>query len=373
MDDPLTTLKVRDLRAIARTYQLRGRSKRTTKAALVAFIREHLTADQIEKAVAGKKPVARTRKKKTSTSQSTVELADMPAEMMWEIMYNLPPRDALHVCATQKGAHEICQTDTFWLQKIQRDFGELFELSSIPSENRLETYKQYWKEAKGKLVSCAEDGHLKCIVSLLRIGVNPDIPDKLNKTALMKASWKGHADIVRLLMEHDANPNLRDKSRGETALMEASKWRHREIVALLLDHGAAPDIQDEWKNTALIIASWFGHVDIVRLLLDHNADPNSPNKRRDTALIMASEEGHPDIVRLLLERGATSNLQDVYGNTALMRASEEGYTEHTDIVQLLLEHGADPDLQDKGGNSAIMIANKGGHMDIVALLKPIVR
>lgn len=41
----------------------------------------------------------------------------------------------------------------------------------------------------------------------------------------------------------------------------------REIVVLLLEHEASPNITDSKGSTPLHLASWAGHSDIVRLLL----------------------------------------------------------------------------------------------------------
>nr|QBK91992.1 MAG: ankyrin repeat protein [Pithovirus LCPAC304] len=262
---------------------MKGRSKQKTKADLVVFLREQLTPDQIEKAIGGKKP---SRKSKTPSPKSETELFDLPIELIWETLYNLPPRDALHFCLTHRKAGEICKNNDFWTQKIQRDFGELFDTSSIPTENRLETYKSFWKEAQAKFISCAIEGHLKCVQSLLQLGINPDIQDNREVTALIKASMKGHLDIVRLLLEHDADPNYQN-SRGEgksVALITASRFGNTEIVALLLKHGAKPNSQDVWGNTALMVASMDGHMDIARLLMEHGANPDIRNEDRWTAL-----------------------------------------------------------------------------------------
>ena len=251
MDDPLTTLKVRDLRKLASTYNLRGRSKRTRKEDLVDFLREHLTVDQIEKGVAGKK---------TPSPKSETELFDLPIELIWETLYDLPPKDVLHFCKTHwKAKEKICQNDDFWFGKIQRDFGELFDTSSIPTKNRLETYKLFWKEAQEKFISCARKGHFKCVQSLLQLGINPDIQDKTGWTALMSASWMGHMHIVLLLLDHGAKPDIQSRNDGWTALMRASLRGHRDIIQLLLDRGANSDIQGHYGQTAHTFAARFGY------------------------------------------------------------------------------------------------------------------
>ncbi len=296
MEDPLTTLKVRDLRNLASTYDLKGRSKRTRKPDLVAFLREHLTVDQIEKAIGGKKP---SRKSKTPSPKSETQLFDLPIELIWETLYNLPPRDALHFCSTHRKAGEICRNNDFWSQKIQRDFGELFDTSSIPTENRIETYKQYWSEAKRKLVSCAKKGHLECVESLLRIGVNPDQRWR-GAIPLLVAAEQRYTDIVRLLLEHGANPDIMD-SFGYTALITASDFGYTDMVRLLFRFDANLNVP-RWTTlgeTVLTLASKNGHADIVELLLAHGADPNRRNSHYESPLTLASKNGHTNIVRLL--------------------------------------------------------------------------
>jgi len=55
-------------------------------------------------------------------------------------------------------------------------------------------------------------------------------------TALIKASWQGHIEIVQLLLEkEDIDVNIQD-NYGMTALMYASKNGHIEVVKLLEDY-----------------------------------------------------------------------------------------------------------------------------------------
>ncbi len=198
----------------------------------------------------------------------------------------MPPTDTVHFCETYSGAAIICQDNYFWLQKIRRDFGVVFERElaekGIPAENRVETYKQYWKDAHNKLLSCARDGSLECVETLLQIGVNPNVQSRLGITALMVTTYAGYLDIVRLLLEHDADPNIQDKW-GNTALKRASDIGHIDIVRLLLDHGAKQNLQNKLGQTALDIAEEEGHLDIV-LLMDPGADPGCvrrhPRQRR---------------------------------------------------------------------------------------------
>ncbi len=235
---------------------------------------------------------------------------ELPQELIWKMLYYLPPRDTLHFCETYSGAAIICKDNYFWLEKIWRDFGDVYEIQreDIPVENRLGTYKAYWKDAKAKLISCAGQGKVECVESLLQLGVNPNVQSGVGNTALIMASTRGHVDMVRMLLDHKASPDIQSKMGG-TALMHASHAGRMGIVRVLLDHHANPDLQDSFERTALMDASGKGFAAIVRLLLEHDANPD---------------------------------LQDRFGRTALKPGAY--YRRYQDVVRVLLEHGADPDL-----------------------------
>ena len=65
---------------------------------------------------------------------------------------------------------------------------------------------------------------------------------------------------------------LQKQGKAQTALMHASFQGHIDIVRLLLDAGADKSLRDVSGTTALIHASYVGHIDIVRLLLNAGAD-----------------------------------------------------------------------------------------------------
>lgn len=96
---------------------------------------------------------------------------------------------------------------------------------------------------------------------------------------LMTASSRGHADVVRLLLEDGVPADAAVEGRPETALWLASSGGHAEVVRELLARGAAVEAADEHGATALWMASFNGHCDAVRELLDYGASP----ERRTTA------------------------------------------------------------------------------------------
>ena len=121
----------------------------------------------------------------------------------------------------------------------------------------------------------------------------------------------GNPHVVRLLLEHGANPNTAKTDDGSTPLWVASQEGHVEVAQLLLDRNADPNAATTDDGcTPLHMASENGHLDVAQLLLGHNADPNAA--RTDTGstpLCMASENGHLDVARCCLTTTQTPTKQ----------------------------------------------------------------
>jgi len=126
-----------------------------------------------------------------------------------------------------------------------------------------------------------------------------DATEGTSMTALMKASWEGHKDVVALLLERGAMVD-KQTDAGWTALMYAA-WRGQtEVAELLLEKGAGIDIKNtNHGGTALMIAASDGYTDTVALLLQNGASITEKNHNDKTAPMLAGEEDHADVVRLI--------------------------------------------------------------------------
>ncbi|KAI9827412.1 MAG: hypothetical protein M1819_006953 [Sarea resinae] len=181
--------------------------------------------------------------------------------------------------------------------------------------------------------------------------------------ALQMASSAGHENVIRLLLEKGADVNqtvnvneprpsyselpgfyqglwrrLYDRSLAlhyRIALQVASFAGHENVIRLLLDHGADVN-QSGPHGTALQAASSRGNSNMAQLLLNHGADVNQFGPH-GAALRIASSRGHEIVVRLLLRHGADV-VQTGPCSTALKEASSKG---HRNVVRLLLNHDAD--------------------------------
>lgn len=223
-----------------------------------------------------------------------------------------------------------------------------------------------------KLIEAVKNGNLDEVKSVLNspeANIN-DVDSNYGKTALMYAAKSGRKDIVKLLLDKGADPNIVAWG-DETALRNAVKNGHKDIIKLLLDTNA--EFKKRSMGGALVEAAQQGHKDIVELLINKGADPNSTAyydgysaPTDTTALVVASGKGHKDIVRVLLDKGAYVNSQcSSMGNTALILATAMN---HKHIAKLLIDNGADTRIANVHGNTALQIAKLNGNKELAQLL-----
>jgi len=183
--------------------------------------------------------------------------------------------------------------------------------------------------------------------------------------ALIKAAELGYLNIVNRLLEVGVDVNIENKDE-DTALIMAVARRHSRIVDLLLEvENIEVNHQNKWGDTALMASIYDEGDDAIvnRLLEVKEIDVNLQNKLGNSALILAAGTRNYDIVDRLLEvKNINVNLQDEGGNSALILAA---FHRDIDIVDRLLEVGVDVNLQNQGGNSALILAAGTGADDIV--------
>ena len=203
-------------------------------------------------------------------------------------------------------------------------------------------------------------------------------------TALILAAHKaGNSRTVRLLLEHQANPNVKNVF-GATALMAAAAAGDMDSVVLLLDHGAdvnaKPNMNTDgfiWGGgrTALMWAAFTGNEPLLKLLLRRGAKVGEFTPV-GSALEQAAWSGHVGAARLLLDAGAQVDQRDLIANyTPLHWAASSEYSSPA-LVELLLARGADANSE--GGQpvdnflgvtqTPLMLARKRGDTPIVQVL-----
>lgn len=162
--------------------------------------------------------------------------------------------------------------------------------SSSPRSNNSSNFTEH--ESLGTVVECKLDNSLGKAgwLSPLHIAVQ-----------------RGHNKIVRVLLQHNVDCNVKD-SDGLTPLIHATIGGYEDVVSSLLSHGAHIGSVDGNRRSALHLAVIHGHEALLKDLLSHRSCKKSLmdayDKDGKTPLHMAVDLGFEAAVLALLQSGA---------------------------------------------------------------------
>jgi ankyrin repeat protein len=206
------------------------------------------------------------------------------------------------------------------------------------------------------LVLAAHSGHQQVGVLLLEKGADPDASE-VGYTALHAAILRGGVDLVKALLAHRANPDLRMTRGtpvrrnsedfelsatfiGATPYLLAARFLETDIMRALAAAGADPHLSMPSGDTPLMAAAGVGAsaqadrrglsvldggrledegrvVDAVAAAIAHGADVNAANRSGDTAMHAAALLGYDRVIQQLADAGARLDLKNAKGQTAL--------------------------------------------------------
>ena len=191
--------------------------------------------------------------------------------------------------------------------------------------NKLGEYEGYYLGAGAPLSNAASAGRLDIVQLLLDHGADPNLPEEQiapKGKALYSAVYHAHYDIAKLLLERGAYPNPPVESSGD-ALWVSQEFRpDKRMEQLLLSYGAeptiglagddAPEEREHWlRISPLHQAARKGDVAAAKKLLDAGADLTARDEHiRSTPLAWAAKFGQLGMVEFLLRHGAPKQLPD---------------------------------------------------------------
>src|SRR3954471_16317648 len=214
--------------------------------------------------------------------------------------------------------------------------------------NTIGEHEGYYLDAGAPLSNAAAVGRLDIVQLLLDHGADPNLPEEQiapKGKALYSAVYHGHYDIAKLLLERGAFANPPVESSGD-ALWIAQEWRpDKRMEQLLLSYGAKPmkghtgedllEKTEHWlRISPLHEAARKGDVREAKKLLEAGADLTARDEHlRSTPLAWAAKFGQLEMVNFLLQSGAPKRVpDDPEWATPLAWATRRG---HGDIARLL--------------------------------------
>lgn len=200
--------------------------------------------------------------------------------------------------------------------------------------------------ARTALQAACGIGNVDIVRILINQGAHPDYGGGDFSNPLIAATSHGYGELVELLLQAGANPNVFGGPDGSTPLINAAMSLPGKCLDLLIRHGAVVDQKDPDEDTALIISALVGDRDCVNVLLNHGADINLGGKHYGTPLHAAASRGHTDVCQLLLQRGANANVYSGPFRTVLQAAAASGDQE---CLKMILDHDKRINIDVQGG------------------------
>ena len=189
----------------------------------------------------------------------------------------------------------------------------------------------------------------------------------LSASEIHTAVEEGNFNQVKELLEK--SPVLLDErnERGSTPLLIASYNGHLNIVKFLMEKGADKDIRNNRGSSALNLAAYGGHLEIAKYLVENGLEVDKPSPTGFTPLIHAVFTGHNDVAEFLLEKGADITAADSgWGGRPIHWACSRG---NAQSVKMLIARGANPEQPcTRDSSTPIFWATFSGNTDALKAL-----
>jgi ankyrin repeat protein len=119
------------------------------------------------------------------------------------------------------------------------------------------------------MIKAAKKGDVAAVKQLLTLDTElTNARDKDGSTPLHCASWKGHVQVVKLLLDAGADINAKSQNDhyGDTPLHAASHGNQKDVVKVLIERGADLSSRNKIGRTPLGETEWHNATAAAKLL-----------------------------------------------------------------------------------------------------------
>jgi ankyrin repeat protein len=124
-----------------------------------------------------------------------------------------------------------------------------------------------------------------------------EVRNAQDESPLMLAALRGQLELVKKLVERDADVN----KTGWTPLHYAATGGHVPVIEFLLEHSAYIDAESPNGTTPLMMAAMYGSPEALKHLIQAGADLQIKNGANMTALDFALKGNRPNNIELMQE------------------------------------------------------------------------
>ena len=140
----------------------------------------------------------------------------------------------------------------------------------------------------------------KLFLNNKKLWVDSKDQDDYQQTPLHKAAVNGQIEIVKFLIKHGADVNMRNNF-DETALHTATFHSKIEAVKCLIKYGAQLNIKNQSGYAPLHLAALGGKINIAKCLIERSAQFDIRDRDNKTPFDLAKMYGHHELATYLLE------------------------------------------------------------------------
>ncbi len=165
-----------------------------------------------------------------------------------------------------------------------------------------------------------ENGHIK---------VSPNIRDAVGQTPLGWAAFVERSEICRLLIDHGAVVNETNRAALNTPLIGAVRSGNHDIVRLLLENKADPNIKNKRGLTALhemIYVAMAEKERMFKILISFGADPMIENTAGQNFFDAMASNG---------DRKRVSFFREIWENCLTEKRDEQARSVHANNIKKL--------------------------------------